>query len=178
MQRVMLPKERQTEKMVVAWSRWSLRVVSMALLPSDEGPSLEHPFIMNILVWNCRGALKPSFQRNVRELTQCHNPAILVVMETKIGGERAKEITDRLPFDSAIHTETIGYTGGLWMLWNSDRVEITALANTEQEIHTVVKVRNSNSSWLFTAIYASPRTVERHVLWNNLIKVAEMHDMP
>ena len=99
-------------------------------------------------------------------------------METKIGGERAREITDRLPFDGSIHTETIGYADGLWMLWNSDRVEITALANTKQEIHTVVKVRNSNSSWLFTAIYASLRTVERHVLWNNLIKVAEMHDMP
>ena len=56
--------------------------------------------------------------------------------------------------------------------------ENTALANTEQEIHTVVKVRNSNFSWLFTAIYASPRTAERHVLWDNLIKVAEMHDIP
>ena len=55
--------------------------------------------------------------------------------------------------------------------------ENTALANTEQEIHTVVKVRNSNFSWLFTAIYASPRTAERHVLWDNLIKVAEMHNM-
>ena len=56
--------------------------------------------------------------------------------------------------------------------------ENTALANTEQEIHTMVKVRNSNFSWLFTAIYASPRTAERHVLWDNLIKVAEMHDIP
>ena len=109
----------------------------MALLPSDEGPFLEHPFIMNILVWNCR---KPFFQRNVRELTRCHNPAILVVMETKIGGKRAREITDRLPFDNAIHIETIGYVGGLWMLWNSNRVEITTLANTEQEIHTMVKI--------------------------------------
>ena len=97
-------------------------------------------------------------------------------METKIGGERAREIIDRLPFDGAIHTETIGYAGGLWMLWNSNRVEITALANTEQKIHTVMKVWNSNSSWLFTAIYASPRTAKRNVLWNNLIKVTEMHN--
>ena len=74
--------------------------------------------------------------------------------------------------------ETIGYAGGLGLLWNSDRVEITALGNTEQEIHAVVNVRNSNFSWLFTAIYASPRTAERHVLWDNLIKVAEMHNMP
>ena len=48
-----------------------------------------------------------------------------------MGGARAKEITDRLPFDGAIHTETIGYAGGLWLLWNADRVEVEALARTE-----------------------------------------------
>ena len=86
---------------------------------------------MNVIVWNCRGALKPSFQKHVRELVHNHNPAILVVMETRIGGERAKEITDWLPFDGFIHTKTIGYAGGLWMLWNSERVEVTPLSNTE-----------------------------------------------
>lgn len=73
-------------------------------------------FLMNILVWNCRGALKPSFKRNIRELVWKHDPAIFVVMETRIGGERAREITDDLPFDGAIHTDTIGYAGGLWVL--------------------------------------------------------------
>ena len=102
--------------------------------------------MMNIIVWNCRGALKPSFHKHVRELAQNHDPAILVVMETKVGGDRAGEITDKLPFDGAIHTETIGYTGGLWVLWNADKVEISSLANTEQEIHIVVKVRSLNSS--------------------------------
>lgn len=58
----------------------------------------------------------------------------MVIMETHHGGERAREITDRLPFDDAIHTETIGYAGGLWLLWNSNLVEIEQLANTEQEI--------------------------------------------
>ena len=115
MQRVMLPKERQMEKMVV-WIGWSLKVETKALLPFDKSPSIEHSIIMNILVWNCRGVLKPSFQNHVMELIWCHNPAILVVMETKIGGERAREITDRLPFDGSIHTETIGYADGLWML--------------------------------------------------------------
>ena len=34
-------------------------------------------------------------------------------METKIGGERAREITDKLPFDEVITTDTIGYAGGV-----------------------------------------------------------------
>ena len=99
-------------------------------------------------------------------------------METRIGGDRAREITDRLPFDGAIHTYTIGFSGGLWMLWHSDRVEVNPLATTEQEIHAVIKVISSNSDWLFTAVYASPRSAERQILWNNLNKAADLHSMP
>ena len=137
-----------------------------------------YQFLMNMIIWNCRGALKPPFQSHVRELVQYHDPAILVLTETKIGGDRAKEISSRLPFDEAFHTDTIGYADGLWMLWNSNRVEVSILSSTEQEIHAIVKVLNSNLSWLFTVVYASPRTAERHILWENLNKVAELHNMP
>ena len=51
-------------------------------------------FPMNVIIWNCGGALKPTFQSHVRELVWIHNPIILVLMETKVGGERAREITD------------------------------------------------------------------------------------
>ena len=87
--------------------------------------------IMNLLIWNSRGALKPLFHDYIHELSRRHDSAILVVMETKLGGSKAKEVTNRLPFDRAIHTETIGYSGGLWLLWNEDKVEIEELAKIE-----------------------------------------------
>lgn len=99
--------------------------------PFDECPTSNHKFLMNILVWNCRGASKPSFLKHISELVRIHNPAILIVMETRIGGEKAKEIIDRMPFDGAYHTETIGYARGLWMLWNSNKGEVTPLLSTE-----------------------------------------------
>ena len=86
---------------------------------------------MNIIIWNCKGTLKPNFQNNVRELVNNHNPAVLIIMETRIDGERAREITDRLLFDGAIHTNTIGYAEGLYMLWDLDRVDVTPLTSTE-----------------------------------------------
>lgn len=64
------------------------------------------------------------------------------------------------------------------MLWKSDKVEVSTLSITEQEIHAVVKAMNSNSSGLFTAIYASPMTAERHILWENLNEVVDLHNMP
>ena len=135
-------------------------------------------FSMNYLIWNCRGAQKPSFHNYIHDLTQKYDPAIFVIMETKLGGNRAKLVTDRLPFDGAIHTDTIGLSGGLWLLWNTDKVAVEELAKTEQEIHVEVKVRASNLSWIFSAIYASPRLEDRFILWNNLSKVAELHNKP
>jgi len=89
------------------------REEAKSLPPFDECPTPEHKFLMNIIVWNCKGTLKPSFLKHVSEPVHNHNPTILVVMETRIGGERAKEIANRMPFDGAFHTETIGYAGGL-----------------------------------------------------------------
>lgn len=43
------------------------------------------------------------------------NPLILVITETKIGGDIAKRIITELPFDGFITTETIGYARGLWV---------------------------------------------------------------
>ena len=42
----------------------------------------------------------------------------------------------------------------------------------------MVKVHPSNSRWLFSTIYASLRSVERQILWNNLMQVADLHNMP
>ena len=42
----------------------------------------------------------------------------------------------------------------------------------------VVKVRAQNSSWLLSAIYASPRLEERKLLWKNLATIAPLHDLP
>ena len=64
------------------------------------------------------------------------------------------------------------------LLWNADKVSVEELAKTEQEIHVEVKVHASNLSWIFSAIYASPRKEDRYILWNNLSKVAELHNKP
>lgn len=101
---------------------WILREEERLTSLPDDFPFSSQLVIMNIVIWNCRGALKPSFQNHVKDLVALHNPAIFVVMETHIGGDRAKEITERLPFQGAIHTKTIGFAGGLWLLWDFDRV--------------------------------------------------------
>lgn len=71
---------------------------------------------MDLLIWNCRGALKPNFCNTVSDLVHTHSPAIKILIETKAGGDRARGIADRLPFDGAIFANTIELSGGLWLL--------------------------------------------------------------
>ena len=68
------------------------------MLLIDVCPSFARSIMMNIIIWNCRGGLKPSFQSNVRDLISIHDLAILIVIETHLSKDKAKEITDRLPF--------------------------------------------------------------------------------
>ena len=73
---------------------------------------------MKIMVWDCRGALSPNFCKIIIDMMKDSNLDILVVTKTRVSEDRAKEITNKLPFDGAVHTDTIGYAGGLWLLWN------------------------------------------------------------
>ena len=130
-----------------------------------------------MLIWNCRGALNPNFCEIVNELVRLHSIAIMIVVETKVSGERAKRISEKLDFDGEIFANSIGLTGGLWVLWDSGQVGISELASTKQEIHAVVSSL-ANLLWLLFAIYASPRFAERRLLWENLEAVASLHSIP
>lgn len=47
---------------------------------------------MNILMWNCKGALNPDFRRRIFEMVVNHHPLIMVITKTRVWGERAKRI--------------------------------------------------------------------------------------
>ena len=122
-------------------------MVEAAVLNTNP-PKIEVPlgqFVkMNMLLWNCRGALNPDFKRRIFEMAINHQATILVVTETRVGGDRAAKIIEGLPFDGYITTDTIGYAGGLWILWKTEEVEVLPLSSIEQQIHAIVKVRSSN----------------------------------
>ena len=94
-----------------------------------------------------------------------------------MSGAKADNIIRNLPFDGAYSTDTLGFAGGIWLLWRSDLVDVDVLSATEQEIHALIRV-SSSSPWLLSAIYASPRFVDRCVLWDNLKLIADSHNLP
>lgn len=113
-----------------------------------------------------------------RDLVQMHQPDVLLLTETKLSKERVQQVVDRFPFDGWAASETIGFRGGILLMWNTRKVNVHIMGSTEQEIHVVMQVCNSNSQWLFSGIYVSPRYKERKVLWANLETIAETTYIP
>jgi exonuclease III len=158
---------------------WNSLEAEGTLFPTSNPPFMSaHEIGANVLTWNCRGVLNPCFRRALLNLLNSLDVQILILTETRLGGPRASEFAQSLPFDGFLCSTTIGFAGGIWVLWKTDAVEIDHLCSTEQEIHVSVKVRDSNSTWLLSAIYASPRRSERRVLWNNLSVIAALHSLP
>ena len=103
---------------------WSM-VEAATMNPSQVEVPIGQFVQMNILMWNCRGALNLDFKRRIFEIAVNHRLSIMVITKTRGGGDRAKDIISGLPFDGFITIDTIGYAGGLWVLWNKEDVDIS-----------------------------------------------------
>jgi len=59
-------------------------------IPNSGRDALENSsLMMNVFLWNCRGAEKVAFLRNMKELMRLLRPAILIVVEPRISGVKA-----------------------------------------------------------------------------------------
>lgn len=129
---------------------------------------------MNLIIWNCRRCNGPDFRKNFRALLDWHKPPLVALIETKMNSHQS--LLDDFPFTSMIEVASVGNSGGLIILWDDSVLDPEDVATTNQEIHAVIKVRQTQVSWLFSCIYASNHRLDRHILWDNLKKIKENYD--
>lgn len=75
--------------------------------------------------------MKPQFKKTVMDLVEWHTPILMVITETRLSGARAVEIIETLPFNGFVVADTIGFAGGIWLLWRTDQVQVDVLESTE-----------------------------------------------
>ena len=72
---------------------WSMvETAVMNTNPMEIEVPLGHFVKMNILLWNCKGALNADFKRKNFEMAINHQTSIMVITETRVGGDRAKKL--------------------------------------------------------------------------------------
>ncbi|KAK0608600.1 hypothetical protein LWI29_033148 [Acer saccharum] len=91
---------------------------------------------------------------------------VLVVFEPRISGVKAYRVIDNLGFPNRFVVEALGFSGGIWLLWNDSRVKLEVVANSRHSIAVVID--NGSLFWVRTMVYANPNPVVMKSLWGYL----------
>lgn len=109
---------------------------------------------MNILSWNVGGVAGTDFKRVFRDMITSYKPDIVILTKTRVSGDRANSIIKNLVFDRFIKVDAMGFSGGIWVLWNPQNVTVEPITTAFLELF--LKVQFNTHIFILTALYASP----------------------
>lgn len=103
----------------------------------------------------------------MNEWQRFHEPNIIIPVEPRISGSGADEVCKKLGKSHWIRSEANRFSGGIWLMWDEERIKIEPIEVQRCYIHASVK-STGDKRWYLTAVYASPRANERRDLWPKL----------
>ncbi|XP_031096990.1 uncharacterized protein LOC116001241 [Ipomoea triloba] len=121
---------------------------------------------MKVITWNCQGAVSKGFLRAAKWIVSKHHPNIFCLLGTKTSGANADNVCIKLGFEKWARVETLGYSGGIWILW-SDVLQVDVLNSHPQFKHMAFK-EPSGKMWNFLVVYDSPSLHLWRQLWSSL----------
>lgn len=121
---------------------------------------------MICMVWNCQGIASREAICILKEITRTQRPQILGILEQKIFGVKADEVCNTLGFEDWVRVETVGFSGGIWILWR-DSIQASVIFTHPQFILLQVKDFNQDP-WVLAVVYGSLTHGLRKHLWKAL----------
>lgn len=132
---------------------------------------------IKIMMWNVQGAAKPAFMSTLKEIIRINKPNVLGLVETHVSGDKAQQICNRIGFSGQVRVEAQGFSGGIWLFWRKEEVDVTPIETHGQHI-TVKIARVGEEPWMFSAIYANPDSSIRNDLWRALEDIKRSFNGP
>lgn len=96
---------------------------------------------MTILLWNCNGARSRNFYRLFLDTVTLRRPDLVIISNTWVGGDPAKQMISDLGFDSSaiIDPPAPDSLGGIWFLWNHDQLNCILLGAYQYDMQVLVR---------------------------------------
>lgn len=110
-------------------------------------------------------------------LIKSHHPCILILVETCVDSSYVDRIVAKSNMTHSMVAEAQGFSKGIWILWNSNCIQIKPVA-IDNQIITVVVCNNKSKLWLLSTIYASPIPAKRQRLREYLIQLGRLVNFP
>ncbi|KAI9077623.1 hypothetical protein K1719_040398 [Acacia pycnantha] len=117
------------------------------------------------------GAASKGIAAVIREMRKQYKIDIVAILEPRVSGSQANKIIRNWGFKHSRRVEAVGFSGGIWLLWEREDLLVSVIRREEQFLHC--KVSFGGENMLFTAVYASPNEHRRHVLWEDLQGISE-----
>ncbi|XP_073098847.1 uncharacterized protein [Elaeis guineensis] len=120
---------------------------------------------MNIIVWNGRGAAKPSLLNNFHDLVRKHQPDIICVLKTRLSGDSIQKFHLSVGNQWQISSiPSIGLSGGIIILWHRNFDHVQFDSSIRQLAVGVVSAPRVQP-WLLGVVYASTDYCEHRFFW-------------
>ncbi|KAJ4844704.1 hypothetical protein Tsubulata_024279 [Turnera subulata] len=113
------------------------------------------------------GAGSRKFFQSFKYLYSLNKPDVVFLFELWISGDKAARVSMSLGFDSAIRRDPVGISSGMWVLWHSNRVQLSQVAAHAQCLTFQYSLR-SGLRWFVSAVYGHPNAMLRSLLWSHL----------
>ncbi|KAI9100218.1 hypothetical protein K1719_024436 [Acacia pycnantha] len=116
------------------------------------------------------GAASKGFAAVLKDTKFRYKVDVAVILEPRISGALATKTIKSWGFKFSERVEAVGFSGGIWILWNLEDICMDVLVKEEQFIHC--RLTLNGKGMLFTAVYANPNEHRRQRLWNSLHDLA------
>ncbi|KAI9072961.1 hypothetical protein K1719_045090 [Acacia pycnantha] len=106
----------------------------------------------------------------IRNLKKQYNLDVIVILEPRISGNRAKKCIKSWGFNQSCRMEAEEFSGGIWIVWERADLIVDTLVKDQHFIHC--RLILGSESTTFSAVYASPTENRRSRSWEDLYKIS------
>lgn len=92
---------------------------------------------------------------------------IVILLEPRISGAMTDTVCVRLGKKRWARSEAMGFSGGVWVLLDEEKVELKLTVARRSFLHMEVW-EPTGECWLLTAVYANPHLSIRRYIWEQL----------
>ncbi|CAL1377530.1 unnamed protein product [Linum trigynum] len=107
---------------------------------------------------NSRSSKHSKFLSTFNLYKDSYKPDIVCILEPRISGNDASSVIKSLGYDTWAIYDAIGFSGGIWVLWNPSDLKLEEFDNHKQFIN--LKCSSANvETFQIIAVYASPNNM-------------------
>ena len=96
--------------------------------------------MIKVLFWNARGARSDDFFYAVANIVKINSVDILAICEPCVQIQKSRDSLLRIGFSDFEVVEAIGFSGGIWLLWNKSKVSVSIIDKNSQSISVKVNI--------------------------------------